>query len=331
MGRQYRVLSIDGGGIRGIIPAMVLAEIERRTGKHISELFDFIAGTSTGGILSLGLVIPGENGKPKYKAEDLVGLYQENGQTIFSKDTWKRIKSAGGVLDEKYSQEGIESVLDTYFGDAELKDVLSEVLITSYDLETRRPFFFKSMKAKKDPNRNHLVKLAARATSAAPTYFEPLKLTTDDKFTYYSLVDGGLFANNPAMCAYAEVTRMDKRDLLFVSLGTGEMSSQTIEHDKAIDWGVMEWIKPLIDVMMDGNSDTVAYQLQQIIEVQPNSDYFRLQARLTKDSAEMDNVKDSNIRKLKIIANELIAEQGKAIAEICDCLLQQIEEERPSG
>ncbi|MGB0522878.1 MAG: CBASS cGAMP-activated phospholipase [Flammeovirgaceae bacterium] len=331
MEKQYRVLSIDGGGIRGIIPAMILAEIEERTGKRISELFDFIAGTSTGGILGLGLVIPGEDGKPKYAAEDLVKLYQDNGSTIFSKDTWKRIQSAGGVLDEKYSQAGIESVLEKYFGDAELKDVLTDVLITSYDLETRRPFFFKSMKAKKDPNRNHLVRLAARATSAAPTYFEPLKLTTDDRFTYYSLVDGGLYANNPAMCAYAEVTRMDKRDLLFVSLGTGEMSAQTISHDKARNWGVMEWIKPLIDVMMDGNSDTVAYQLAQVMDVKPNSDYYRIQANLTKDSAEMDNVKDSNIRKLKIIANDTIRDESKAIQAICDRLLKQFDDAETMG
>ena len=327
MGKQYRVLSIDGGGIRGIIPAMILAEIENKTGKRIAELFDFIAGTSTGGILSLGLVIPDENGKPKYTAEDLVGLYQENGTTIFSKDTWKRIRSGGGVLDERYSQAGIESVLDKYFGDAELKDVVTDVLITSYDLQSRRPFFFKSMKAKKDASRNHLVKFAARATSAAPTYFEPLKLETNDKFTYYSLVDGGIFANNPAMCAYAEVTRMDQHDLLFVSLGTGEMSGQTIEHEKAKNWGVMEWIKPLIDVMMDGNSDTVAYQLQQIIDAQAHSDYFRLQASLTEDSTQMDNVKDSNLRKLKIIAKDLISKESKAIDRICDCLLQQVDEE----
>lgn len=326
MAKQYRVLSIDGGGIRGVIPAMILSEIERRTGKRIHELFDFIAGTSTGGILGLGLVIPGENGQAKYAATDLVKLYQENGSTIFSKDTWKRIQSAGGILDEKYSQAGLESVLEKYFGDTELKDVLSDVLITSYDLETRRPFFFKSMKARKDPKRNHLVRFAARATSAAPTYFEPFMLKTDDKYTYYSLVDGGLFANNPAMCAYAEVTKMDKRDLLFVSLGTGEMSSQTIEHEKARNWGVMEWIKPLIDVMMDGNSDTVAYQLDQIIGAQASSDYYRIQARLTKDSAEMDNVKESNMRKLKIIGDETIADASKEIQEICDKLLAQLKD-----
>lgn len=320
--RPYRVLCIDGGGIRGIIPALILAEIEERTKKPISQLFDYIAGTSTGGIIALGLVIPNEEGKPKYKAKDLVGLYQENGPRIFAIETWKNLMSAGGILEEKYSQKGIESTLQEYFGQAQLKDALTEVLVTSYDLETRRPYFFKSAKAKTDPRRNHLIWQAARATSAAPTYFEPFKLDTDDELTYFSLVDGGVFANNPAMCAYAEAIRVAKGQNLFVlSLGTGEMSAQSIDHHKAKDWGVAQWIKPLIDIMMDGNSDTVDYQIQQIIAADGESEYFRLQAKLTREASQMDNASKDNLRKLKIIAQEVIADHLKDIDTICRRLL----------
>ena len=314
--KPYRVLSIDGGGIRGIIPAMILAEIEERTGKPIAELFDFVAGTSTGGILGLGLLVPDENGKPKYTAQDLVKLYQENGNKIFKEEFWSRVRSGGGLFNEKYSFSGVESILKEYFGKTEMKDLLTDVLITSYDLGTRRPYFFKSEKARKDARRNHLVWEAARATSAAPTYFEPFRLETDDKFTYYSLVDGGVFANNPAMCAYAEVSRMGHHDLFFVSLGTGEMSAQSIDHEEAKDFGVVEWIKPLIDIMMDGNSDTVAYQMGQLLEGSGNSEHFRLQASLNKDNADMDNVKDENIRQLKIAARNLMNEQSKDLNRI---------------
>lgn len=79
MADVFKVLSIDGGGIRGIIPAMVLAEIEDRTGRPVAETFDLIAGTSTGGILALGLTLPGDNGRPRYAAEELIGLYEEEG------------------------------------------------------------------------------------------------------------------------------------------------------------------------------------------------------------------------------------------------------------
>ena len=265
-------------------------------------------------------------GEDKSGYEDLVKLYQKQGKRIFSKDGWKKLSSLAGVVDERYSQEGIERVLQEYFGNHELKDVLKDVLITSYDLETRRPFFFKSIRAKTDPSRNYPLWKAARATSAAPTYFEPLKITTNDELTYYSLVDGGLYANNPSMCAYAEVTNMGWHELIFVSLGTGETSAQSISHESAKNWGVMEWIKPLIDVMMDGNSDTVAYQLNAIIKTLPHSEYFRLQPKLTKDSSDMDNVKKSNLRKLKLITSEFISENSNTIDRICELLTYEEEE-----
>src|SRR5918997_6844902 len=97
-----KVLSIDGGGIRGIIPAMVLAEIERRTGKLTSEVFDLVAGTSTGGILALGLTKPGQDGGPEYSAEELIELYEAEGEEIFSRPVWHRLHSLWSVAEEKY-------------------------------------------------------------------------------------------------------------------------------------------------------------------------------------------------------------------------------------
>ena len=96
------MLSIDGGGIRGLIPALVLTEIERRSQKRVWELFDLIAGTSTGGILACALCAP-----DPLPAEQLVGLYEEEGPHIFDRSVWQRIRSAEGLLDEKYSADEI--------------------------------------------------------------------------------------------------------------------------------------------------------------------------------------------------------------------------------
>src|SRR5215204_3408835 len=125
--QMQKVLSIDGGGIRGIIPAMILAEIERRTGRFTSELFDSVAGTSTGGILALGLTKPGQGGEPEYSAEERIELYETEGEEIFARPVWHRIHSAGGVAEEKYPSTGIEGVAAKYFGDARLADALTEV------------------------------------------------------------------------------------------------------------------------------------------------------------------------------------------------------------
>lgn len=107
-----QVLSIDGGGIRGITRAMVLAEIERRTGKPASELFDLVAGTSTGGILALGVTTPGRGGKPQYGAKRLIVLYESEGGRIFHRPVWHRIRAVGNLAEERYPSEGIEEVAE---------------------------------------------------------------------------------------------------------------------------------------------------------------------------------------------------------------------------
>jgi uncharacterized protein len=104
-----KVLSIDGGGIKGIIPAMILAEIERRAEKRIAEVFDLVAGTSTGGILALGLTKPGQDGGPEYSAKKLIDLYETEGGKIFDRSVWHRLHSVG-CLAEKYPPKGIDEV-----------------------------------------------------------------------------------------------------------------------------------------------------------------------------------------------------------------------------
>ena len=324
--KPYKILSIDGGGIRGLIPALMLVEIEKRTGKAISELFDLIAGTSTGGILALGLNVPdAKTGKAAYSAEDIVTLYQKRGQNIFLQNTWRKFMTGLGIFDEKYSSLGIEQILEHYFGDVELKSAVTDVLITSYDFEkTRGPFFFKSWLAKTDPQWNFKMKFIARATSAAPTYFEPLKLNSEiAKDIYHSLVDGGIFANNPAMCAFADAVKYQQPyDMLMVSLGTGARTEK-ITHERAIHWGLVQWIRPLINLMMNGNSNTVDYQLREIFSTKEGSNYYRLQVPLPDDPyvQKLDNISVKNIEKLQQLTHELIVEKDQTIDEICGKLV----------
>lgn len=146
--KPLKVLSIDGGGIRGVIPATVLATLESLTGKPVSELFDLIAGTSTGGILALALAKPDAHGKAQYSAADVVSLYENEGRRIFHEPAFAKVLSLGNLLDERYPSEGIEGVLDEYFGETRFREALVDVLITSYETERRFPFFFKSRSAR---------------------------------------------------------------------------------------------------------------------------------------------------------------------------------------
>jgi patatin-like phospholipase/acyl hydrolase len=199
-----RILSIDGGGIRGILPAMVLAQIEKLTQRPIAHLFDLVAGTSTGGILALGLTIPKSSRRPLYAAQEFVDMYEREGTRIFSRSLFRTLFTTDSLLWKKYSSQGIEQVLYEYFGDARLSDAVTDVLVTSYEIERRFPFFFKSTNARQRPDYDFAARDIARATSAAPSYFEPMKLPTGTNSEHYTLIDGGVFANNPAACALVE-------------------------------------------------------------------------------------------------------------------------------
>jgi patatin-like phospholipase/acyl hydrolase len=312
-----RLLSIDGGGIRGIIPAIVLAELERATGKPVSESFDLVAGTSTGGILALALTMPGEDGFPAWTAERMIALYEEEGQNIFKRSVWDEIQSGGGILDQKYPPDGMQEAFRTYFGERRLSESLTGVLVTAYEIEQRTTFFFKSSKAREDPRDDFPLREAAQATSSAPTYFEPVKLDREGPLPYVALVDGGVFANNPAMCAYAEALKDEGDDeVLLVSLGTGELTRPFL-YDQAKDWGLIEWAKPIIDVVFDGVSDATDHHLWQILG---SENYFRFQTKLDHASDDLDDAGPQNIHLLKQEAEELLRDERDRFQKVVDKL-----------
>jgi uncharacterized protein len=316
-----KVLSIDGGGIRGIIPAMVLTEIERRTGERIAKMFDLVAGTSTGGILALDLTKPGQDGEPEYGAEELTGLYEAEGKNIFFVPVWHRIRSAGGVAEEKYPATGIEEVAERYFGDVRLAQAHKEVLVTAYEIEGRSPWFFKRRHAR-DPNRkegdNFLMRDVARATSAAPTYFEPF-LVEGGPHDGCALIDGGVHSNNPAMCAYVEARKIspEENDFLVVSLGTGEMT-RSLSYEEVRDWGLALWAQPILNVVFDGVADTVDYQLRELLTSEGDDRrYYRFQTVLDIGKDDMDDASRTNITALKTKAREIISENDAALETLC--------------
>lgn len=324
MVKAINILSIDGGGIRGIIPAMLLAEIEKRTGRSISKLFHLMAGTSTGGVLTLGLSKPDGKGEPQYSAAELVGLYEKNGGKILFRSCWHRVKSLGRWADEKYLVQGMQETFQEYFGASRLKDALTNVLLTAYEIELRCPFFFRSERAKKDPAYDFPMVAVAMATSAAPTYFEPCRIMKEESNDYYALIDGGVYANNPAMCAYAEArwSETDPEDFLLVSIGTGEQKV-TLPYDKAKSWGMAQWAKPLMNIIFDGVNDTVDYQLRRLIP--PGKDgqcrYYRFQPEI-KDEISLDNASPENIRHLKKVGRALISEHHDDLEALCHHLIK---------
>jgi len=313
--KKIRILSIDGGGIRGILPGIVLTQIEQKlqekTGDSnlkLSDMFDFIAGTSTGGILALAYLTPNEENRPKLTAQEAVNIYLDRGDDIFDVSNWQKIKSLNGLTDEKYDASELDKALEDTFGELKLSNLLKPCIITSYDIKNSKPHFFKQHKSDNDTY-NFKIKDVARATSAAPTYFEPA-IVKNDKGTFYPLIDGGVFVNNPSLVAYSEVRSMtfenienfpSAKNMMIVSIGTGSVS-KSYDFNKAKDWGAIGWIKPVIEIMMSGNSKTVHHHLKQIfgtLEEQDQRDYHRLEPKIITADTEMDNASHENLQKLK--------------------------------
>ena len=301
-----RVLSIDGGGIRGIIPAMVIAHIERKLGKPAHELFDLMVGTSTGGILALGLSRPGSGRQAQFSARRVVKLYEEQGDKIFEYSLWRKLRTVGGILEEAYSHEVLEDILGKYFAGAKLGNCEVPTMVTSYDIQNRRTVFLKSWHA---DHPSLLCRDAARATSAAPTYFEPKPLDTGDVASV--LIDGGIFMNSPSVSAYAEARKLFPGDSIAVlSLGTGELT-RPIPFEEARTWGSALWVMSLLDCMFDGVSKAADHQMQLFL----GERYQRLQTPLDNANDDMDDASKENIANLKKTARELIANNEAALEQ----------------
>lgn len=322
--RPFRVLSIDGGGIRGLMPAMVLADLERRTNRPIIDLFDMIVGTSTGGLLALALATPDEQGQPRHSARDIVRLYEQEGRRVFSRSVWHKIRAVGNLAEGKYPTMGLESVLHDYFGDTRLKDALAEVIVPAYEIERRFPFFFKTSNARAKAYYDYPMWQVIRAATAAPTYFEPMQIEIDGPNDYYALVDGALFAYNPGMCAYVEKLNRfpEYENIVMVSLGTGELTRR-LPYGEVKDWGAARWAQPTFAMMCDGISDVVDYQLQQLLPDLPDGrrQYYRFQARLDVGNDDMDDASNTNIRVLKLLAEDMLQANRMVLRSLSEQLL----------
>jgi uncharacterized protein len=312
-----KALCIDGGGIRGLIPALVLAEIERRTGRRTAEMVDFVAGTSTGGILACALPRRGADGRPLFTAEELAAIYVEEGPRIFRRSLLKRIFSVEGWIDERYEDDGLDAALERYLGDALLSDALTDVLVTAYDIHDRFAFFFRSQRARNDPAYDFPLVQVARATSAAPSYFEPAQVTDRSGARTYPLIDGGVYAVNPSMCAYADVVAAGSADRLelMLSLGTGA-HTRAYTFEETSGWGQLGWARPALDMVFDGVADTIEFEALTLM----GDRYVRLQTELDLASDDLDDASQSNLADLRTEADRLIAASASELDRVCAIL-----------
>jgi patatin-like phospholipase/acyl hydrolase len=282
---KYRILSIDGGGIRGIVTTVLMQRLQTTPGlEGFLDKVDLVAGTSTGGLLALGIA-------RGLGLDEIRDLYVNDGPDIFD-DSWlDDLLDLGKLRGADYKTAPMRRVFKKVLGeDTKLAQLRKRVLITAFDMDnededdlkrTWKPKLFHNFPG--DGNdREELAYKVGMYTAAAPTYFPSVD----------GYIDGGVYANNPAMCALAQT--QDKRyrptpsldEVELLSIGTG--TSLVYIRGKTLDWGYAQWIKPLISLMLDGISGIADYQCQQMLR----NRYHRLAPVFPPDvSIPMDGVK----------------------------------------
>ena len=302
---MFRILSLDGGGIRGAFTAAFLYRLERQIGYPISDYFDLIAGTSTGGIIALALCL----GEP---AEKIRNLYRDSGPAMFSPrksddlSRWQRLcakaaKRKFRSLDEatlyrsKYTSDALRELLIGVFGTRTLEDArASRALIPAVNLTTGRTIVFKTPHQPKFIRDRYFAAVdVALATSAAPTFFPQARIGSGSAYA-----DGGLWANNPAMLAYAEAVRihgvakredLDPRfgmeEIHMISVGTGE--PEYYAKPAPGDDGLLWWADKLFEVASGAASQGVHFQVQYVLGLER---YHRIDFKMPSTPWRLDDI-----------------------------------------
>ncbi len=346
--KDITILSIDGGGIRGIIPITVLIALQKEMeelGIHqpLYSCFDLIAGTSTGALITLGLCAPDRSSPeaqevpeersrfrrrrkplpllPAMTLEAILQLYEQRSKDIFSKNTLGQLGTITQMFIEKYDEQSLISILQEIFGSMELSDALAPLMVTSYECTRGEPYIFTSYKTC-----GYKMSDAARAATAAPTYFTPAFLKEPETGRQLCFIDGGVAANNPSLYAYLEAKKLypDARKFHILSIGTaGSLFALPMQGLQRM--GILDWISPsrgvpLLHVYTSGQYHTTEHVLNTL----PDVTYHRIAGNSGNKPNPMDDVSRGNILRLKRVAKYIAQSHREVIRNYCrDFLLSR--------
>ncbi|XP_071692972.1 patatin-like protein 2 [Rutidosis leptorrhynchoides] len=339
-GKLITILSIDGGGIRGIIPATILAFLESELQKldgseaRLVDYFDVVAGTSTGGLVTAMLTAPNKNNQPLYEAKDIVPFYMKHGPKIFPQQSGvlgSVLKTVKMLFGPKYNGKYLKKIIRRELGNIRLTDTLTNVVIPTFDIQTLQPTIFSTYQAEVNPSYNVQLSDICISTSAAPTYFPPYYFKNnfaDGNGLEFNLIDGGVAANNPALVAISQVTRqvfskdpeffpvkpVDYGRFLVISIGSGaSKEAKPYNANAASKWGIFGWLihdnsTPIVDVFTQASGDMVDSHIAVFFQaVHSQGNYLRIQDdTLIGDAASVDIATKDNMSKLKDIGDKLL-------------------------
>ncbi|KAL5557079.1 hypothetical protein UlMin_039315 [Ulmus minor] len=341
---MFRVLSIDGGGIRGIILVTILAFLESKLQERdgpdarIANYFDIIAGTSTGGLVTTMLTAPNKDDKlPLYAAKDITNFYFEHSPRIFPQKSQNNVVTTMSswvrmISGPKYDGKYLRWLLNHLLEDRTVGETLTNVLIPTFDIKLLQPVVFTTNDAKENPLKDARLADICLGTSAAPTilpahFFTVKDIKNENSSRDFNLIDGGVAANNPTMMAISSISRgiaikkeltnvepMDGQNMLVLSLGTGAPKHEAkYSAAKASRWGMHHWVFdngsiPLLEIYGDASSDVVDFHVSALFQsLNCKGNYLRIQDdTLTGKEASIDVATEENLQRLVEIGNKLL-------------------------
>ncbi len=340
--RKRIILSIDGGGMRGLIPLRILEALEsrlRQRGKDapLHRYIDLIAGTSTGGLIAAGLAAPKPEARAGSPAADVASLrcfFEVDAREIFARQhPLKRMLSGPfGFFDEKYDERLLEKALKSLFGWTSLASSMTRVLLPVYDIGAMRPMFMSNGGAEQHASADdYYVWEAVRAAMATPALFEPARVENLVKGESQVAVDGSLFAANPVLNAYMEARAngWDAADIVVLSLGVGADRAQGHPFSSVVKWGAHEWMsskhdQPLLSAVENGQSANMQEQARWMLG-ETASRYIRLDGSLPAGAEALDNTRPSNIIVLNGVADRIIRDHTTTLDEIADIMQERLD------
>ncbi|CAF1418381.1 unnamed protein product [Rotaria sordida] len=298
---HYNILSIDGGGMRGLIPAIWMSELEQKTGLSSSSMFHMMAGTSTGAIITASLSLPDKPGsrQPRFRATDVVELYTTKSERIFTRASW--IQKYSKTL-ATYTADGRNGLFDEYFGDARLSQALTDLVITTTQLGSDIPVVFHRNEILMHKSKDYKLTDILMCTTAAPTFFPSYQL---DDCTF---VDGALQANNPVQIAYTKAHESGgSHDNIFIlSLGTGDCISDPSNpnKEKSLLFWQTDYIQDVLTAVYKIPQNNTHNQLSQMFN---GNQYHRWQVWL-ENSIALDDISKKTLEKLMNLAHAYFEE-----------------------
>lgn len=340
--RVFTVLVIDGGGVRGIVPARILESIEARTGKPIAELFDMVGGVSTGAIVAAGLSVPDEADptKPKYTAENIKDFYFKQAPKIFPQLRFKSLRQISSSA--AYDPRPIEDTLLTYFGDTRISDSLVTLMIPATDIKNFRPAWISTIKGQPDRSpegwSSMLMRDAIRGATTAPTYFPAKYVNTTPNADVpgvqhrHTLIDGGFFSGNAMRRMLTQARKIAPADaeIVVVHIGTGMIGNSLspdewnklgplgmLSKDKgsilmslAINIGILDMAQDLRDELGD-----------RFVSLNGNIDF---EDTVNHPSTDMDDASMENMKLLENFADRIVADNGEDFDRLCRMLDERL-------